>query len=95
MSWLSELKNDLVGVFQKAAVVSPTTAGTAASNVQSAITAIEAALPALAEAGVNYCLSLVPAGAQYVPLADEILDTIISGLQAKKSDAAPAPPAGS
>lgn len=88
MSWLSVLKNDLVGVFQKAAAVTPS-ATNSVNNVNNAVASIEAEIPVLVEAGVNYCLSLVPGGPAYTGLADEILTLVIAALEAKKSTAAP------
>ncbi len=57
----------------------------AANQATSAASVIEAALPALAEEGVKLALSLIPGGAGYVAIADEFIDLVIAGLQAKKS----------
>lgn len=85
MSWLSVLKNDLLAVFEKAASIDPAAASTATQDVNGAIAALESALPSLANAGVNYILSLIPSGSQYAGLADEIIDLVIAGLTSKKA----------
>jgi hypothetical protein len=63
---------------------------TAVTNLKNAASAVEGALPALANAAVNAALAFIPAGAgaELDPIADGLIDQVIAQLLAKKSTAA-------
>jgi hypothetical protein len=61
----------------------------AVTNLKNAATAVEGALPTLANAAVNAALAFIPAGlgTELDPIADALIDQVIAQLEGKKSTA--------
>lgn len=57
----------------------------AVQNLAQAQALIEASIIPLINIGVNAVLGLIPQGAQFAALADQIIDGVIAGLLAKRS----------
>lgn len=87
MSKLSQAINAVVSFFEGNKAVSEAAAPVAA-NLSAAVQAAEAALPAIANAGVNAALALLGVeGSAFAPLVDDYIDALIADLTARKSAA--------
>lgn len=96
MSWFSKtILDPIEAMFTKAAtsggVASVAPTETVTTAISTATTALSSIVPSLADVGVNAVLSLVPEGPAFDGLADELIDAVIAGLQAKKTTPTPAP----
>jgi hypothetical protein len=86
--------DDVVKFFEgarKAAPTGDTSIGQAQAAVTSAKTAVENAIPALAEGAANAALSLIPLGSLLAPEVDQIITMVIQKLQGRLSGPAAAP----
>lgn len=96
MSDVSRFKNNVLhdlGAFFGALVSAAPPAqasvlSSTASTLASAGNSVTAAIPALAVAGANAAMNLVPGAAGFEPLADMVIEAIIAELQTRKSTAA-------
>jgi hypothetical protein len=86
--------DDVVTFFEgarKAAPAGDTSISQAQAAVTSAKSAVENAIPALAEGAANAALSLIPLGSLLAPEVDQIISLVIQKLQAQLSGPAAAP----
>ena len=85
-----EAFDDVVKFFDGAKSAAPpgdTTIPQAQAAVTSAKTAVQAAIPALAEGAANAALGLIPLGSLFAPEVDQIIALVIQKLEAKFSSA--------
>jgi hypothetical protein len=80
--------DDVVKFFEGAKAAAPagdTSIGQAQAAVSSAKTAVENAIPALAEGAANAALALVPVGSLLAPEVDQIITLVIQKLEGQLS----------
>ena len=86
--------DDVVKFFEgarKAAPAGDTSISQAQAAVTSAKSAVENAIPALAEGAANAALSLIPLGSLLAPEVDQIITMVIQKLEGQLSGPAAAP----
>ncbi|MBV8683540.1 MAG: hypothetical protein JO111_11735 [Caulobacteraceae bacterium] len=89
--------DDVVTFFdgaRKAAPPGDTSIGQAQAAVASAKSAVENAIPALAEGAANAALALLPVGSLLAPEVDQILSLVIQKLEGRLSSPASSTAAG-
>ena len=86
-----EVRTEIVDGARKAAPAGDTSISQAQAAVTSAKTAVESAIPALAEGAANAALALIPLGSLLAPEVDQIITLVIQKLEGQLSSPAPAP----
>lgn len=92
MSQLSNLIHNIAASVEGFIAKAPPTASadlsSAVTQLKGAASALQTALPALAEQAANNVLDLIPGNLPYVGLEDEFIAAVILALENKKSTAA-------
>ncbi len=92
MSWASKhlfdpIKSAFAAAAQVGGPASQPAVQTVTDNLTQAQALVENSVTSIVNVGINAILGLIPQGAQFAPLADEIIDGVVKELLAHKSTA--------